>query len=105
MSINQPFLLLHSNDIHGHIDELTRIATLVRQLRAENSDMPVLYLDGGDSEESSVRLSNLTMHPSPASTTLFFSWRTTNNDFCEFRHVLIFVDEHEHQSYKEDKRA
>lgn len=56
----QKFIILHSNDMHGHIDGMTRIATLVEQVRAENPDIPVLYLDAGDSEETSQRLSNLT---------------------------------------------
>lgn len=53
-------IILHTNDIHGRIEGLARIATLVQQIRAENPETPVLYFDGGDSEESSVRLSNLT---------------------------------------------
>ena len=56
----QRFIILHSNDIHGHIDGLARIATLVEQTRAEHPDIPVLYLDGGDCEETMQRLSNLT---------------------------------------------
>lgn len=56
----QKFIILHSNDIHGRIDGLARIATLVEQTRAENPDIPVLYLDAGDCEETSQRLSNLT---------------------------------------------
>jgi 2',3'-cyclic-nucleotide 2'-phosphodiesterase (5'-nucleotidase family) len=51
---------LHSNDIHGRIEGLARIATLVAQTRLEHPDIPVLYLDAGDSEETSQRLSNLT---------------------------------------------
>ena len=60
MGTSQAFRILHSNDIHGHIDGLARIATLVQRNRAENAYLPVLYLDGGDSENFSVRLSNLT---------------------------------------------
>lgn len=56
----QKFIILHSNDIHGRIDGLARIATLVARTRAENPGIPVLYLDGGDCEETSQRLSNLT---------------------------------------------
>jgi 2',3'-cyclic-nucleotide 2'-phosphodiesterase (5'-nucleotidase family) len=56
----QKFIILHSNDIHGRIEGLARIATLVERVRAENPDLPVLYLDAGDSEETSTRLSNLT---------------------------------------------
>ncbi|GHO54073.1 bifunctional metallophosphatase/5'-nucleotidase [Ktedonobacter robiniae] len=60
MSTNQSFRIVHSNDIHGRIDGLARMVTLVKQLRAEYAPFPVLYLDGGDVEDSSVRLSNLT---------------------------------------------
>ncbi|GAC1378230.1 MAG: bifunctional UDP-sugar hydrolase/5'-nucleotidase [Ktedonobacteraceae bacterium] len=56
----QPFIILYTNDIHGRIDGLARIATLVEQTRAQNPDIPVLYFDIGDIEENSVRLSNLT---------------------------------------------
>lgn len=53
-------IVLHTNDIHGRIDGLARIATLVESIRAENSKTPVLYFDLGDVEEASVRLSNVT---------------------------------------------
>lgn len=56
----QKFILLHSNDIHGRIAGLARIATLVEQVRAENAATPVLYFDAGDIEENSVRVSSLT---------------------------------------------
>ncbi|HEX9131573.1 MAG TPA: bifunctional UDP-sugar hydrolase/5'-nucleotidase [Ktedonobacteraceae bacterium] len=56
----QPFITLHTNDIHGRVEGLARIATLVEQIRAENPDVPVLFFDAGDIEETSRRLSNLT---------------------------------------------
>ena len=56
----QKFIILHSNDIHGRAEGLARIATLVERTRAENPGIPVLYLDGGDCEETTQRLSNLT---------------------------------------------
>jgi len=51
--------LLHTNDIHGHEDRIAQIATLVRREKAE-SPHTVLYLDAGDVEETTNRLSNLT---------------------------------------------
>ncbi len=53
-------IILHTNDIHGRVEGLARIATLVEQTRAENPGVPVLYFDAGDIEEPSRRLSNLT---------------------------------------------
>jgi len=52
-------VLVHTNDIHGRIDGLARIATRVERIRAEE-DAPVLYLDAGDIEETTVRISSLT---------------------------------------------
>jgi 2',3'-cyclic-nucleotide 2'-phosphodiesterase (5'-nucleotidase family) len=51
--------ILHSNDIHGRVDGLARIATLVERIRAETPHR-VIYVDAGDIEESTTRLSNLT---------------------------------------------
>jgi 2',3'-cyclic-nucleotide 2'-phosphodiesterase (5'-nucleotidase family) len=56
----QRFIILHSNDIHGRIHGLARIATLVDKIRQANPDIPIFYFDAGDIEENSVRLSNLT---------------------------------------------
>jgi 5'-nucleotidase len=56
----QSFIILHSNDIHGRVEGLARIATLVERIRSENPDRPVLFIDAGDIEEPSSRLSNLT---------------------------------------------
>ncbi|MDP9382417.1 MAG: bifunctional metallophosphatase/5'-nucleotidase [Chloroflexota bacterium] len=53
-------IILHTNDIHGRTERLARVATLVERVRGENPGTPVLYFDGGDVEESSVRLSNIT---------------------------------------------
>lgn len=52
--------ILHTNDIHGRIEGLVRIATLVSQIRAANEDGSVLFFDIGDSEEYAIRLSSLT---------------------------------------------
>ena len=53
-------IILHTNDIHGRVEGLARIATMVQQIRAENPETPVLYFDLGDVEEPSQRLSNVT---------------------------------------------
>jgi 2',3'-cyclic-nucleotide 2'-phosphodiesterase (5'-nucleotidase family) len=52
--------LLHTNDIHGRVEGLARIATLVERTREEEKGGPVLYFDAGDAEEPTSRLSNLT---------------------------------------------
>jgi 2',3'-cyclic-nucleotide 2'-phosphodiesterase (5'-nucleotidase family) len=56
----QRLILLHSNDIHGRVAGLARIATLVAQIRQTHPEMPVLYVDLGDLEDTTNRLSNLT---------------------------------------------
>lgn len=56
----QSLIILHSNDIHGRIEGLARIATLVEQVRTEHPGIPVLYVDGGDIEETAEYISNVT---------------------------------------------
>ena len=51
--------ILHTNDIHGHQERLAQIATIVAREK-ERSDHVVFYLDAGDVEDTSNRLSNLT---------------------------------------------
>lgn len=51
--------LLHTNDIHGRVEGLARVATLVERIRAETPHR-VIYVDAGDVEETTTRLSNLT---------------------------------------------
>lgn len=51
--------LLHTNDIHGRIDGLARVATLVERIREETPHR-VIYVDAGDVEETTTQLSNLT---------------------------------------------
>ena len=53
-------IVLHSNDIHGRIDALARIATLVERARQDADGAAVLYVDAGDVEDTTERLSNLT---------------------------------------------
>jgi 2',3'-cyclic-nucleotide 2'-phosphodiesterase (5'-nucleotidase family) len=52
-------VLLHTNDVHGEIEALARIATLVERIRSE-SDCPVVYVDAGDVEETTTWISNVT---------------------------------------------
>jgi 5'-nucleotidase len=51
--------ILHTNDIHGRVDGLARAATHVARIRAETPH-PVLYVDAGDVEETTNRLSSIT---------------------------------------------
>ena len=51
--------LLHTNDVHGEIEALARVATLVERIRAETPH-PVVFVDCGDVEETTQRISNLT---------------------------------------------
>ncbi len=53
-------LVLHSNDIHGRVEGLARIATEVERERERAGDAAVLYVDAGDVEDTTSRLSNLT---------------------------------------------
>ena len=54
--------ILHTNDIHGQVSQLTRIATLVRGIRreVEAAGGYCLYVDGGDSEDTTLLESSLT---------------------------------------------
>jgi 2',3'-cyclic-nucleotide 2'-phosphodiesterase (5'-nucleotidase family) len=51
--------ILHTNDIHGRVEGLARVATLVERIRTETPHR-VIYVDAGDVEETTTRLSNLT---------------------------------------------
>ena len=52
--------ILHSNDIHGRVEQFGPIGAMVAHIRRESGDDPVLYFDVGDSEEYANRLSSLT---------------------------------------------
>ncbi len=54
--------ILHTNDLHGRVQQLLRIATLVRQIRGEVEAKGgyCLYLDAGDTEDTSNLESSLT---------------------------------------------
>ena len=56
----QRILLLHTNDVHGRVERLARAATIIDGVRRENQDAAVVYVDAGDVEETTSRLSNLT---------------------------------------------
>jgi 2',3'-cyclic-nucleotide 2'-phosphodiesterase (5'-nucleotidase family) len=58
--VSSHLILLHTNDVHGRLEGLARIASLIERVRVENPAVPVLYFDLGDSEDTSERLSNLT---------------------------------------------
>ncbi|HKC77776.1 MAG TPA: 5'-nucleotidase C-terminal domain-containing protein [Gaiellaceae bacterium] len=51
--------ILHTNDIHGRVEGIARVATLVERIREETPHR-VIYVDAGDVEETTTRLSNLT---------------------------------------------
>jgi 2',3'-cyclic-nucleotide 2'-phosphodiesterase (5'-nucleotidase family) len=53
-------VLLHTNDIHGRVEGIARIATVVERIRREEPDAQVLYADAGDVEDTSAWLSNVT---------------------------------------------
>lgn len=48
--------ILHTNDIHGRVHQLSRIATLIQQIRQEVIETGgfCLYLDAGDSEDTTL---------------------------------------------------
>lgn len=54
--------ILHTNDLHGRVPQLTRIAALVRQIRreVEAAGGYCLYADAGDSEDTTLLESSLT---------------------------------------------
>lgn len=54
--------ILHTNDIHGRVPQLTRIAALVRRIRQEVASEGgyCLYVDAGDSEDTTQLESSLT---------------------------------------------
>lgn len=53
-------IILHTNDVHGRVEALAQVATLVERARAEERDALVVYVDAGDVEETTTRISNLT---------------------------------------------
>jgi 2',3'-cyclic-nucleotide 2'-phosphodiesterase (5'-nucleotidase family) len=64
MQVSTPIKLtiLHTNDLHGRVTQLTRIATLVREIRREVDSEGgfCLYVDAGDSEDTIQLESSLT---------------------------------------------
>jgi 2',3'-cyclic-nucleotide 2'-phosphodiesterase (5'-nucleotidase family) len=86
--------ILHTNDIHGRQERIAQIATLVREEKA-NADHTVLYLDAGDVEETTNRLSSLTkgtaMHRLLSHTTCDAA---TVGNACWLRYGATIVTEH-----------
>ncbi|MEK7809046.1 MAG: metallophosphoesterase, partial [Chloroflexota bacterium] len=54
--------ILHTNDIHGRLDQMPRLATLIARERslARDEGRHVLLLDAGDSSERSIWESSIT---------------------------------------------
>ena len=52
-------IILHTNDIHGRAEQFGRVLNVIEQTRADNPNTPVIYLDAGDCEDQSNRLSSL----------------------------------------------
>lgn len=54
--------ILHTNDIHGRVTQLSRAATLVRRIRkdVERHGDHCIYVDAGDSEDTTMLESSLT---------------------------------------------
>ncbi len=54
--------ILHTNDLHGRVPQLERIATLVRRIKAEvrSAGGYCIYVDGGDAEDTTLLESSLT---------------------------------------------
>jgi 5'-nucleotidase len=59
---NLHLTILHTNDLHGRVHELARIATLVKHIRQKVTEAGghCLYLDAGDSEDTTLIESALT---------------------------------------------
>ena len=62
MSDSVQLTILHTNDLHARLHQFTRIVTLIRRIRQEVADLGghSLYLDAGDSEDSTLLESVLT---------------------------------------------
>ena len=62
--MNRPisFTILHTNDLHARLDQMTRLATLIQHERAQAraEGRPVLLLDAGDSSSTKVWESDVT---------------------------------------------
>lgn len=54
--------ILHTNDIHARLDQMTRLATLIQRQRAQANDesRALLLLDGGDSSSTELWESDVT---------------------------------------------
>lgn len=52
--------ILHTNDIHGNVRSIARVATLKQQLQQQQPEIPVLYVDAGDCLDKRAPLSKAT---------------------------------------------
>jgi len=62
MTVELKLTVLHTNDLHGRVHQLARITTLVKRIREEVTEAGghCLYLDAGDSEDTTLIESALT---------------------------------------------
>lgn len=56
----QKLILFYTSDLHGHVDQLLRIATIIAQTRDSHPTTPVLFIDGGDAQDKWHPLSKAT---------------------------------------------
>lgn len=55
----QRLSILHTNDIHGNVSSIARVAMLRRQLEQQHPTVPVVYVDAGDCLDKHAVLSKL----------------------------------------------
>lgn len=53
-------IIVHSGDLHGAVNSIPRIATLVDQIRHDNPDASVIFMDTGDAQDKDDPLSEAT---------------------------------------------
>lgn len=45
---NRHLIVLHFNDLHGHLENATRLASEVKRIKSENPEAEIILLSGGD---------------------------------------------------------